>query len=240
MLADKKLFHQILIVDDGVSVEVPECTKTVKDFFPEVDYYLWENQKIRDFIKDNFNPSVLWAYDTLKPYAFKADLARYCLLYKLGGWYSDINNTFIDYPPNTDQVDFIYFMDIPSSTGTNYAVSNGLIYSTPGNQAMIHAIRQIVKNCSERFYGYNSLCVTGPVVLGHAIDNNIDCVYIKGQLVADKSERRQARFTMPSGQVFCLNKSNKDLPGGVVGVRGTNNYNSLWLNKDVYNDLEIY
>ena len=53
----------------------------------------------REFISKYFNKDVLEAYDTLLPGAYKADLWRYCILYKMGGIYMDIkytlsNNTY--------------------------------------------------------------------------------------------------------------------------------------------------
>lgn len=242
MREDRTLFHQILIVDDNVNIIPPECTKTVHQFFNNIEYKLWTNKDIRNFISKNFNKSILWCYDCLKPYAFKADLARYCILYKLGGWYSDINNTFIDSPPDITNVDFLFFMDVPSSTGTDYAVSNGLIYSEKGNPVFIHAIKNILNNCTEKYYGPNSLFVTGPAVLGRAVaDYMIPSVsHIRGELVADFSENKRAKYKLPDGRIICLNKSNKELPGGEVGVVGTNNYNKFWAALDVYNDLEIY
>lgn len=237
MLEDKDMFHQILIIDEDKEIKIPECTKTINKYF-DVNYKLWTNSEIRNFISENFENKVLWAYDFLKPYAFKADLARYCILYKLGGWYSDINNTFIDLPPDTKEIDFIFFMDIPSSTGTNFAVSNGLMYSSPGNEVYMNAIHKIISNCVSRYYGPNSLFITGPAVIGLSIYRHLDSSLrtIKGNLIADYSTMQQAKYTLPDNRVICLNKSNKNLPGGVVGVPGTNNYNILWNNREVFGD----
>ena len=54
-------------------------------------YYFSNKNDRRDFIRKNFDPIVLEVYDKIIPGAFKADLWRYCVLYKLGGIYADID-----------------------------------------------------------------------------------------------------------------------------------------------------
>ena len=43
------------------------------------------------FIKENFDKTVLKAYNSIIPGGFKADLWRYCILYKYGGIYVDLD-----------------------------------------------------------------------------------------------------------------------------------------------------
>ncbi len=83
----------------------PKMRETVNQIIaanPECDHQLFNDTECRNFIRDNFPQQVLTAYDTLIPTAFKADLWRYCILYKHGGIYLDIkykpvnNFKFID------------------------------------------------------------------------------------------------------------------------------------------------
>ena len=53
-------------------------------------HYLYNDADCRAFIQSAFPPDVVAAYDRLIPTAFKADLWRYCVLYKFGGVYLDI------------------------------------------------------------------------------------------------------------------------------------------------------
>lgn len=66
------------------------CVDKLKRDNPEFTHYLYDNDECRAFIKDNFDNDVLYAFDKLIPGAFKADLWRYCILYKKGGIYLDI------------------------------------------------------------------------------------------------------------------------------------------------------
>ena len=59
----------------------------------KIEYY--DDIMCREFIKDNFDKNVLHAYDKLKPTAYKADLFRYCLLFKRGGIWSDLTDDFL-------------------------------------------------------------------------------------------------------------------------------------------------
>jgi mannosyltransferase OCH1-like enzyme len=58
---------------------------------PEFEYFLYDDKMCRKFIKEHFHEEVVFAFDKLKPGAYKADLWRYCVLYIHGGIYLDIN-----------------------------------------------------------------------------------------------------------------------------------------------------
>jgi len=67
-----------------------ENVKKLKKINSEFKHHLYDDNDCRDFIKNNFDKDVLNAFDTLIPGAYKADLWRYCILYKKGGIYLDI------------------------------------------------------------------------------------------------------------------------------------------------------
>jgi len=79
-----------------------ECVERIKKANPEFRHHLYDNDDCREFMKNNFDKDVLDAFDRLIPGAYKADLWRYCVLYKNGGVYLDIkfepinNFKFID------------------------------------------------------------------------------------------------------------------------------------------------
>jgi len=70
--------------------KMKECVSQLKKANPEFDHYLYDDADCRRFIAENFDLDVLEAYDRLIPGAYKADLWRYCILYKTGGIYLDI------------------------------------------------------------------------------------------------------------------------------------------------------
>jgi hypothetical protein len=70
--------------------KMKENVKNLKYKNPEFKHHLYDDNDCRDFIKNNFDKDVLDAFDNLIPGAYKADLWRYCILYKKGGIYLDI------------------------------------------------------------------------------------------------------------------------------------------------------
>ena len=66
------------------------CVEKLKKDNPEFEHHLYDDEDCRAFIKENYDSSVLQAYDSLVPGAYKADLWRYCVIYKTGGVYLDI------------------------------------------------------------------------------------------------------------------------------------------------------
>lgn len=67
-------------------------------------HYLFNDADCRIFIMNEYPPDVLMAYDKLIPTAFKADLWRYCILYKYGGVYLDVKYQFIDNGSKNDMI----------------------------------------------------------------------------------------------------------------------------------------
>ena len=62
---------------------------------------IFTDKECSKFIKDNFENNIYAAYERINPCygAAKADLFRYCVIYKLGGIYIDIKSR-IDAKPN--------------------------------------------------------------------------------------------------------------------------------------------
>jgi len=76
--------------DKKLPPKMKECVDRLKAQNPEFTHHLYDDEDCRNFIKTNFESDVLEAYDNLIPTAYKADLWRYCVLYKQGGIYLDI------------------------------------------------------------------------------------------------------------------------------------------------------
>jgi mannosyltransferase OCH1-like enzyme len=73
--------------------KMQQAVNTIKAHNPEFQHFLYDDNMCREFIRNNFPEDVLRAYDLLIPGAYKADLWRYCILYKKGGIYLDISYT---------------------------------------------------------------------------------------------------------------------------------------------------
>lgn len=139
----------------------------IKMINPRFKYCLYDDNDCHEFIKNNFPEDVLYAYDTLIPGAYKADLWRYCILYKEGGIYVDIKykplNKF-KFISLTEAEHWVLDMD-------GHGIYNALIVAKPENPILFAAIRQIVENVKNKFYGSNCLEPTGPHLLSKYFNN---------------------------------------------------------------------
>ena len=143
-----------------------DCVNKLKEQNPEFEYHFYNDDDCRNYIKDNFNRDVLHAFDKLKPGAFKADLWRYCILYKKGGIYLDIKYQCENNFKLIQLTDKEYFVkDIPIYT--RQGIYNALLVCKPGNNVLLNCINKIVENVKNKYYGNNPLEVTGPLLMSY-------------------------------------------------------------------------
>ena len=160
--------------------------KLIKSLNPRFNHYLYDDNDCREFIKNNFKPDVLNAYDSLIPGAYKADLWRYCILFINGGIYLDIK-----YSP----LNGFKFINLTESEHlvadiNNIGIYNALMVCLPRNEVLFKAIRQIVENVRNKYYGSNFLEPTGPNLLPKFISTSDKIVDLKHkELIVDNNYR---------------------------------------------------
>jgi mannosyltransferase OCH1-like enzyme len=135
-----------------------ETCNLIKLENPEFNHYLYDDNDCREFIKANFEIDVVNAYDNLIPGAYRADLWRYCILYKNGGIYLDIKFKCANGFKLIELTDKEYFVQDRNPID----IYNALLVTKPGNEIMLKCINKIVKNVNNKYYGSNSLEPTGP------------------------------------------------------------------------------
>ena len=142
---------------------------------PRFKYHLYDDNDCREFIKNNFKPDVLHAYDCLIPGAYKADLWRLCILFIYGGIYLDIK-----YQP-LNGFKFINLTEkehLVADMG-NSGIYNALMVCLPKSEFLYKSFRKIVENVNNRFYGNNCLEPTGPQMLKQFISMDNEIVDLK-------------------------------------------------------------
>jgi mannosyltransferase OCH1-like enzyme len=195
----------------------------------EFEFFLFDENDCRDFIKNNFNIDVLYAYNKLLPCAYKSDLWRYCVLYINGGIYLDIKFNC------TNKFKFIaltekeYFVrDIPEKY-----IYNALIVTLPKNQILLNAINQIVKNTKNNYYGNNELMPTGPGLLGEYMSledvNNLDIYH--NYTVVDKIMEEYYLVYKDRIIIKSYNGYREEQKNYQKHIR----YGDLWRMKKIYN-----
>ena len=130
---------------------------------PRFEHFLFDDNDCRSFIQSNFGAEVVNAFDSLIPGAYKADLWRYCVLYINGGIYLDIKYSNVGDFNLIQLTNAEYFVsDIEQSGGGIY---NAFMICKPGNAILKEAIRRVVENVKNEYYGDSLFLPTGPLLL---------------------------------------------------------------------------
>ena len=156
--------------------KMKERVESLKIQNPLFKHHLFDDNDCREFIKTHFREDVLYAYDSLIPGAYKADLWRYCVLFIKGGIYLDIKYT----PLNGFK--FINLIESEHLVAdiNNTDIYNALMVCLPGNKILLDAINMIVENVKNKFYGTSFLEPTGPKMLSKLIstkDKRVDLIH---------------------------------------------------------------
>ena len=251
-MRENKTFHQIFLSDvpgERLPKELQGVVSQNQSFFPDFDRYLWCASDLRDCLATHFSSEILRAYDTLKPLAYKADLARYCLMYLTGGWYADLSLKLLTRINCDQSVNMIYFHDFglgpPGPSSFLLACQNGLFYAKAKHPILERCIERIVRHCEQKYYGLNSTCPTGPMVFGRSISEfTPDETILPGYFMAltPNHDQKNLAYVDLTGNIIAFHKSvwHPSRPQGgnfeVFGLKGSNNYNRMWVAKDIYND----
>jgi mannosyltransferase OCH1-like enzyme len=113
MSIPKNIFqtHKSLIYLQQRKPKIVNAMRSWKFKSNEFNYYFYNNKMCDDFMKENFDKKIQRAYFKLPMGVMKADLWRYCIIYKHGGIYADadtvckidpnifINNSYLTVAP---------------------------------------------------------------------------------------------------------------------------------------------
>ena len=124
--------------------------ENIKEFASDYKHIIFDNDEIIEFLKKNYRSDVLKTFNLLKG-AHKADLFRYCWLYKFGGIYLDIKTELIK--PLNEIFNKNYTYSVLSIVRDT--IYQGVIATPPGNPIFLKLIKfmiQLVK--TGRKYNY--------------------------------------------------------------------------------------
>jgi mannosyltransferase OCH1-like enzyme len=196
---------------------------------PKFNFVLYDDNDCREFIKNNFDLTVLQTFDKLKPGAYKADLWRYCILYINGGIYVDIKFRCVNgfkFISLTEKEHFPTDVVISEYRNEpNRAVYNGFMVSLPNNEKLKNAIQQVVENVKNNYYGNSPLDITGPIMFG-----NFFTYDEKKNSITKRYVGRQGNG-VSIGNIIILDEY-QDYRN--EQKQKTIHYNEYWRNKNVY------
>lgn len=242
---EKVNVFQIFLSDlnEDLSPELERRSNSIKQLFFNSNYKLFKNDDLREFIKTNYKEDVLWAYDKLIPYSYKADLGRFCLINTFGGWYVDIGmstwNKDLNFE-NINKLDMIVFTDIQQGTLSSWGLYTTPFYSKPNNPVLEYAIELIVENCKTNYYGRTQLCPTGPNLFGRAMatkGHDMVVVYGTHMQLTPTFKIQNYAVVLPDGFILIYGKNNTGGDLTNLGTKSTNNYGDLWRAKNIYKDI---
>ena len=199
---------------------------TIKILNPRFNYQLFDDNDCREFIQQHFDPSVLDAYDTLIPGAYKADLWRYCILYKKGGIYLDIKYK----PMNQFRMITLTEKEHWVLDADGDGIYNALIVAKPGNVILRRAIEQVVENVKNRYYGGSCLDPTGPKLLSR---------YFSREEKHSLDMKHEYYFEDVNNRVINFNgipifKSYSGYLTDYHNTKKTEHYSALWSQRCIY------
>lgn len=197
----------------------------IKRMNPRFNYQLFDDNDCHDFIRDNFDASVLNAFNKLIPGAYKADLWRYCVLYKLGGIYLDIKYI----PANGFR--FINLTEaehwVLDSDG--YGIYNALMVCKAGNPILLSAINKIVEHTQTNFYGSDCLEPTGPKLLARYFHSDEKNKLDMKHNFIDNFNNRLIFF-----KNYIVLKSYNGYMNETSHYKKTDHYSILWKQQKIY------
>jgi hypothetical protein len=202
---------------------------------PGIAHRFYDQHAIRAFLRQHMEADVLQAYDCLLPYAYRADLARLCLLHEYGGAYADLSVFFHDALP-LESGKLVVFRD--RAVHAPWIVSNTIIGAPARLPAFEAAIRMIVAHCHQRYRGVSALCPTGPVLFGKAIAMHCEATQIHlGEVlnVAQRETTESLAFVdATDGRLVAYRTKNGAGLRGLGLHQGVNNYNDFYDARLIY------
>ena len=229
------LIHQIAFTSRPDLYTPNKYSLEIKRQFGKENYRLWDLENAREFLSEQYSSSVLNAFDCLKPYAYKSDLTRYCLINTFGGIYADVSVNRLKIF-STEGREMVIFRD-GNSDRTSWKVGTSFFYSKPNSPILNEAIEQIISNVSNRYYGHDPHFIGGPSVFGRAVAKyGTEVDLLVGQYWWLKN--RKNKYVLPGNQVVARHKRGGANKGGISGILGGNNYNEMWSARKVYGEID--
>ena len=206
---------------------------------PEYKIKYWSLDDCREYLQNNFPSNYLETFDCIQAYSGKCNFFRYCIIYNEGGWYSDWKQIcLVDNLLNniSHSSRFVYFYDkgIPH-TINNSCVQNAFFGTIPKHPILQNAIKFVIENVKNKYYGDCPLDTTGVCVFGKAIkEYNKKYNKIESQGEFNHKLAKGGQFYHKKLGKIIQHKCDKCGEG--QSWKNGNNYNTLWDQRKYYCD----
>ena len=118
--------------------------KNIRDKNKDWEYIFYDDEKIIQFLKDEYPPQVLKKYKSFSRGAHRADLFRLCWLYKNGGVYIDIDTEILE-PLDSIVEEKKFTMPLTIGDDDHPRLLNAFIIANKGNPLLMECIEGIMQ-----------------------------------------------------------------------------------------------
>ena len=151
------------------NLKIDELPIEVKDLYnneilknKEYTLFYFDEEDRLQSIKDLNDENILNVYNSFIPKSYQIDFWRYIIINKYGGIYFDYTvQSLIQYDEIIKSYDTILVKDYKYK-----GLLNGVFASKKDNILLINTIKSIIENNKKKYYGDDSLSVTGPSLFG--------------------------------------------------------------------------
>ncbi len=199
---------------------------------PQYSYEFYNGRDRRKFISEYYNKDVLDTYDGLVSGAFKADLFRYCWLYKSGGIYVDCKMIQrVPFSEIIDGEDTLYLCEdrIPN------AYQNCLIGAQGRQGDMLRSIGECVRRYKLKInhrVSFGSLYHTGPYLFYHCMKEHATKAAFRGPF-RDLTYSRTGIYCKNTG-LLLFNVWFKDYYQNYTKIHGKKIWSQDWAEGNIY------
>lgn len=170
-----KIIHQTW-KNKEIPLEWMPYVKKVKQLNPEWDYKLWTDNRMQDFVEEQF-PDFVETYLGFPKNVMRADAFRYLLIYKIGGVYLDLDYEVLK-PFDFKGHSVVLPFNRQVKNGDKFdGVGNCIFASVPGHPFWLDVIQDLKKgrnrnlNKKERYTTLEEE-TTGPAFLTRVVKQN--------------------------------------------------------------------
>jgi mannosyltransferase OCH1-like enzyme len=163
---------------ENLHPEIAQIYTTQLENNPDYELFYFSKEDRLQFIIDQNNDDLLYAYNTIIPEAFKTDIFRYVVLDVYGGVYMDFSmQTLVPFADIIKHYTYVYVKDTAGDHPECEGLYTAFIITPKENAFLKSAIKKSIYNIKHRIYGKTCLTVTSPHMLGevyktfHSLNN---------------------------------------------------------------------
>jgi len=174
---------------------------------PEYDYQFYDDDRVDDFIRNEYGGEVLGLYRRINIGAAKADLFRYAVLYRRGGVYLDIDSLLVDSLDSFLAPDDRAIISLESNR--EHYVQWALMYE-PEHPFLAKTLDKVLGNLRVNRFPYNVHGMTGPGPYTLAIKECLNEMPGVAHRELGVDYTRHLKSTYPMGKLFLYGLSRKN------------------------------